>query len=162
MMDITIPAATVDFNQLLFLIPGAFLAVFILAGLVVVSAPRLYPKRGGDLADAALAVAWVSAVISLAVSLGMASSYDSQKYGEINEAVQESLYEEYGVGGLVSEGEEHLDAVEVACVEGEPDLMERPRISVEWVDEDGRAHRGSLTNMGNVDGECRLVLAEGS
>lgn len=168
MMDITIPATTADFNQLLLLIPGAFLAVAILAGLVVVTAPGMYPKRGEDIAkrgediaEGALIIAVSSLIISMFGSIGMVGHYESQKHGEVREAVQKSLYEEYGVAGLTSEGEGRLDASEVGCWESGPSTMERPRISVEWVGEDGRGHRGSLTNMGNVDGECRLVLADG-
>lgn len=111
--------------------------------------------------NGALVIAVSSLIISFFVSFGMIGHYESQKHREVREAVQKSLYEEYGVAGLTSEGEEYLDASEVGCWESSPSTMERPRISVEWVDEDGRGHRGSLTNMGNVDGECRLVLADG-
>lgn len=165
MMDIIIPVFENERAM------GYVYAGIALVALGAVGLLSLWPlsksKKGIESGD----VVWdaglfcIPLVVGLLLFAASSDSIDAANRADTAESIQMQLYEQHGVGNLVTSGKSDLDAdsvKDVMCFEDGPAPYERPRTAVDWIGADGVEKKGHLTNMGNVNGECLIILSDGN
>lgn len=85
------------------------------------------------------------------------SSFKSEANSKV---VSSAFYEEHNIAHLTLSDQDSLPLGKAACTGDSPPAAERPSLEVAWTDADGFRHAGTLANMGNIDGECRITLQE--
>lgn len=156
-MDVIIPAATGP-SFLSVVIPIVALAVIALIAACVcafkydAASTRASEKKYAKACVALLGVSLLAAISALAFT-----SFSSEGHSEV---VSSAFYEEHNIANLTLSGKDALPLGEAACVGDSPLAAERPSLEVAWTDADGFRHEGTLANMGNIDGECRITLRE--
>lgn len=156
-MDVIIPAATGPSSPSV-AIPLFVLGVIALIAMFVCSskydqASNRASEKKYAIAGAALLVVFLLAAVS---ALGFIFS-NSQANSEV---VSSAFYEEHNIANLTLSDWNSLPLGEVACIGDSPPAAERPSLEVAWTDADGFRREGTLANMGNIDGECRITLQE--
>lgn len=156
-MNVIIPAATGP-STLSVVIPLFVLGVIaLIAGF---ACAFKYDEVSGRASQMKYAIASgaLFAVFVLALISAMCFAFSNSEAN--SEVVSSAFYEEHNIANLTLSDEDALLLGKVACIGDSPPAAERPSLEVAWTDADGFRREGTLANMGNIDGECRITLQE--
>lgn len=156
-MDVIIPAATRPSTPSV-VIPVIVLGVIaLIAGFVCALKYDEVSGRASQMKYAIASGALFAVCVLAMISAWGFASFNSEANSD---AVSSAFYEEHNIANLTLSGQDALHLGEVACTGDSPPAAERPSLEVAWTDADGFRHAGTLANMGNIDGECRITLQE--